>query len=1034
MEWNMRYLLLTIAILLASPAAAVESLPDASGEVRVPLADYQLLLQQLSQKPGRAPAAYAIGRSDVVVEVRESEDRFAATIDITLQIETFEDQWTLVPILPNGAALNEATLDGQPVRLVQGPDGLAWSTAKAGTFTLQLSYDLDAQRSESGFVLPLPVPVAAATTFSLSFPGSGVDLAVVPSADLRRVEAAGTTHFTASVPATSSILVAWRAAGQRPFAISRATYDGILEEDAVVWSARFQVELFTGEQLTLPVMPSSVTLNDVRVDGQAATVVEEAGRFTTLLQGRGSHEVRVEFQVPVSEDGGPPRARLQIPRIPVSRFDLSLPGKKEVKVAPGANVVTSDDGEGTLATVFIPMSEEVVFTWTDAIPEDLRTQVRANASLYHAVLAEEGVLHGRGTVVYEITHGETNLLELSIPADAQVNRIVAPGGGLLDWAVAAPGPDGRQNVDVFLELPVSGEILLQIAYERLLGGGAESPPSLAVPLISARNVHRQRGMVALLSGQELTLKPVTEEGVTRVGENQLPAFLRNQIDMTVAHTYKYIDPKPNLRVEAVAPERRQGKFDAQVDTLISLGEVTMKGSATVEIDVKSGAIVDLELRLPLNVNVLAVSGPSLRTHQVREAPDGEAGEQAIALEFTREMEGQFRIEVNYERIMEAETDNTAVPTVSVMEAEVEHGRIAVEALTAVEVRATTSEQLSNLDLNELPQQLVLKTTNPILLAYRYVSASPPFKLALKITRHREIDVQVAAIERADYSSLFTRDGLSVTTARLMVRNSRRQFLRLDLPPGSQVWSVFVDGKPEKPAYAGEGTADENAAVLVKMINSSEGFPVEIVYATPAKEVGILGNVGGRLPRPDMVVTHTRWTVFLPVGPRYYSPDSTMDIARGGGRVSLASFERQAAGGSSEDFQTQMGQPLKINVPRQGVLFAFEKLYANQSAQEAAFSVRYVSEDTNYAGMVLSALGALLVWAGIVALGSRRFTPPRQATIAAIGTGVALLLLTIGYLGTTPLPASILAILVALLLAVWWIAGRLRAWYAGRAAA
>jgi hypothetical protein len=403
----------------------------------------------------------------------------------------------------------------------------------------------------------------------------------------------------------------------------------------------------------------------------------------------------------------------------------------------------------------------------------------------------------------------------------------------------------------------------------------------------------------------------------------------------------------------VAPERKQGQFDAQIDTLVSLGDVTMKGSATVEIDVKSGTILDLRLQVPSNVNVLGVSGPSLRTHDVREVEDGG---QVIEMEFTREMEGQFRIEVNYERIMDSEASESPVPTISVAEAEVEHGRIAIEALTAVEVRATTVERLSSLDINELPQQLVLKTTNPILLAYRYVNAKPPFRLALKITRHQEIDVQVAAIERAQYKTLVTRDGLAVSTARFMVRNSQRQFLRLSLPPESQVWSVFVDGKPEKPAYATDSENANGSIVLVKMINSARGFPVDIVYATPIQDIDGVGQLSSRLPRPDMVVTHSRWDVFLPIGPRYYALDSTMDLVLRGLRVNPRVAGGDVMAGASGAYQAQMGQPLRIVVPTQGVQFAFEKLYANQSLDDAAFSVRYVSSDANYVTLLLSALG------------------------------------------------------------------------------
>ncbi len=1028
----MRYALALLALLFAWPAAATEIAPSPGGEVRVPLSDYTAMLNQLSQDPRRAPVAYAIGQSSVEVEVSERDGQKTAAVTISVQVEIFEDEWTLVPLLPSGAALRHATVDGQAIQLVEEDDGLSWSAAKAGTYGVQLVYDVDAQHYQSGEVLPLAVPRAAATAFRLSFPGTGVDLSVVPSADLKTAEVDGRTLVTASVPATSTIIVTWRGPAERPFVISRAAYSGELHESTLLWTGRFQVELFGSQLVTLPLMPVGVTLSDIRIDGEPATVLEQDGFFATLLHGRGRHEVEVAFQVPVTGESGPPRASLQIPRIPVSRFDLVLPGSKDVKVAPGADVMTQDVEGMTRTTAFIPMSDQVVFTWTEAVPEDLRGDLRANASLYHSIYAEEGVLHARGTVVYEITHGETSLLSLEIPEDAQVNRIWVPAGGLSDWVVAESDKAGRKRIDVFLERPVTGEILLEVSYEKLLGIGGDADAAIAVPLLSADKVHRQRGMVALLSGAELTLEPASAEGLTKVGENQLPPFIRNEITLTVAHTFKYVEALPKLAVKTVAPERKRGQFDAQIDTLVSLGDVTMKASASVEIDVKSGTLLDLTLQVPGGLNVLAVSGPSLRTHDLRQAEDGG---QIIALEFTREMEGQFRIEVTYERIMDSAAAEAAVPAISVADAEVEHGRIAIEALTAVEVRATTVERLSSLDINELPQQLVLKTTNPILLAYRYVNAKPPFKLALKITRHKEIDVQVAAIERADYKSLVTRDGLAVTTAQLLVRNSQRQFLRLALPPDSQVWSVFVDGKPEKPAFATDGAdGADGSAVLVKMINSARGFPVEIVYATPIQDIDGLGTVSSRLPRPDMVVTHSRWDVFLPIGPRYYGIDSTMDLVQPGILVNPRLAGGDVMARASDAYQAQMGQPLRITVPTQGIQFAFEKLYANQSSEDAAFTVNYVSARGNQLGLLASAAGAFVLWLGIAGLLSRRIRLPRPAAVACVVLGMAVLAGTIGFLGTSPVPASALSLLLAALLAVWAAIRRWRDWRQGRLAA
>lgn len=55
------------------------------------------------------------------------------------------------------------------------------------------------------------------------------------------------------------------------------------------------------------------------------------------------------------------------------------------------------------------------------------------------------------------------------------------------------------------------------------------------------------------------------------------------------------------------------------------------------------------------------------------------------------------------------------------------------------------------------------------------------------------------------------------------------------------------------------------------------------------------------------------------------------------------------------------------------------------------------------------------------------------TVAAIASGAALLVASIGYFGTSPIPASGMALAIAVLLAAWWGVERLRDWRAGRPA-
>jgi hypothetical protein len=981
--------LVALAVLAATPLLAAEDVP---GHVQIPVEVYNRLVETSrlpATRPRPAPSSYALGTARVILDVQGAESRASGEAHVELTVDVLEDQWVLVPVLPAGTPVDAATVAGAPVQLVSTPAGLGWITDKKGSYSMSLSYRVDAQRSAAGWALPLPVPAAAAIQLVATLPGTGLDVAVIPAAGTRVTRLGAQTRVEATVPTTSGVQLSWRAPTARGHAISRARYTGQLVGESIVWTADLGVELFGDPTITVPLLPKDVTLSTLSVDGRDAPVLVEGNRFATLVKGMGLHAIKVGFTTAVVRHDGPPRVSLAIPAVPISRFDLTLPGRKEVKATPASNVVSRVVGAITTATVYAPMSDSVTLAWSEAVPDEIKADVRASASLYHAVHAEEGVLYVQAHLQYEVTRGATNRIHLLVPPGVQVNKIEAADGSVADWRLE-PAVAGKPRVaSVFLNREVDGELRLLIQYDRALGAPGQE---LELPLLRAPDAQRQRGMVALLSTSELTLDPGDESAGTRVGENQLPPFVRETIQKTVAHTFKYAEEPPRLVVRAHAPDPVVGKLDAQVDTLASLGEVAMTGAATVVVHVKSGRITELPLELPKDVNLLSLSGPSLRMHRAAVVD----GVLRIDVSFTQEMEGELRLELTYERLLSAAQADSQieVPTVRVRGAEVEQGRIAVEALSAVEVRAAAAEQLTAVDVAELPQQLVLRTTHPILMAYKYLQAAPPPRLALGLTRHGSVGVQEATIDRADYRTLFTRDGLQVTTCELFVRNSGQQFLRLRLPKGATVWSAFVDGKAEKPAMSEGGRADE-VVVLVKIIHSTAGFAVQLVYATEGSPIRGLGRVRGVLPRPDILVTDSRWDVYVPTEMSYGSPATNLSVVKSAEEVSRDAMAQKLA---RSEVAGQALDPLRIEVPAAGIHYAFEKLYANQSGQDAWVVLPYASRAGAIVGSFVSGGGALLFWAGVAMffnLDPRLPRRSRPVALAIAGAGGFLALLCVG---------------------------------------
>ena len=998
----MRFTSLLLLIALSVPWTA--SAQD-DGQVQLPLDVYQALVRLAETETRPAPAGYALGNATVNAVLNEA--RTTAVVSVSLRIEVFENEWVLVPVLPTGTAVTSATVAGRPLQLINTTAGLMWAVNTSGVYDLALTYQAGVDRFDLGQVLALPLPVASSTQLTATLPGAELAVTVIPATTVETEQRGGNTVVTATIPASSGVQLSWRDSVDGGLTMSRASYSGEVGDDAVTWQAEFWVQAGTDEPTVVGLLRGDVALLGMQVDGEETPITAESNVFSVTVAGRGTHTISAQFQVPIDRSTGQPRVDLRVPRIPVSRFELVLEGEKEVTVTPAASVSHTHENETTIAVVNVPMTDTIGFNWLEAVPDSalVETEVRANATIYHAAHAEEGVLYVNATTVFEVTRGETSQFELDLAETAQINVVQAANGAVADWRRSSDDP---RVVKVFLDRRVSGVFSFEISYEQLFTVGTEAPEAFVVPLVSARGVSRQRGMVALLASRELTLEPRREESLSRVGENALPPELRDAIEMTIAHTFRYFEGTPVLAVAAVPPERRQGRFDAQVDSLISLGDVTTVGQATVEINVKQGSIEMLELLLPVNVNFLSLTAPSLRTREA--VTDGDV--QVIQVEFTQEMEGQFRVDVNYEQITGEGGPELAVPLLHVRGAEVEQGRIAVEALSAVEVQATgQSDTLSSVDISELPQQLILRTTNPILMAFKYAHADPPPHLALTITQHTELEIQAATIDRAHYRTLYTRDGFTLTSCLFTVRNRRQQFLRVRLPEGSEVWSATVNGESETPALANDGQ-EGGPEVLINIINSAQGFPVELIYATTLPALEFRGNVTGSLPRPDMVVTHTLWDVFVPDDLRYGDPETNLDIVAEGVFIDGSDIDLES--GAMRTSSANVDQPIHIDVPRAGLRFSFEKLYANQVAEEMSISIPYATEESANWGYGLSLVGTILLWLGLIGLVRRKRFAPSIVLLGMILIGAALLVVSLGYLDASPDKPIQLSVVFAIL--------------------
>jgi hypothetical protein len=243
-----------------------------------------------------------------------------------------------------------------------------------------------------------------------------------------------------------------------------------------------------------------------------------------------------------------------------------------------------------------------------------------------------------------------------------------------------------------------------------------------------------------------------------------------------------------------------------------------------------------------------------------------------------------------------------------------------------------------------------------LLGYKYLSEDPT--IPLSVTEHDDVDVLVTLLDQAQARTMWTRDGRRITSVRYQVRNNRKQFLRLTMPEGAELWSASVGGKAVQPARAGDGR------VLIPLIRSvSTGgalaaYGVEVVYVEDGAEPSEAGtgSFDATLPLPDVPTTYVGWTVYAPFDAKIPKKsfdgslrhvDYLSNVINAADvtyiETATANMQQSAAMQTAGGALGQGAAPVPVSLPLEGQPLFFEKLLALDEQLTVGFDYKGIKD-------------------------------------------------------------------------------------------
>lgn len=426
--------------------------------------------------------------------------------------------------------------------------------------------------------------------------------------------------------------------------------------------------------------------------------------------------------------------------------------------------------------------------------------------------------------------------------------------------------------------------------------------------------------MAVQSADDLSFDVAGSAGVNvaKVGnEYRVEAYIPTLPSVTLSWQRKLKDEKAQA-----------ARVYAETQTLVGVSEGLMQVQSTVDYTVLHAGVQQFKVALPKDTTVLDVTGAGIQ--EWGQTPDG-----TITVTLNYAALGAYRLNVSYEKALAAEN---RIPLLVVKDVARETDWVGVDARSALELVAGTPTGAVPVDVRELPASVVGRTDFPVLLGFK--AHGGDVNIPLEVKSHPNVDMLVTLADLASAQTLVTEDGRRMTRVTWAVRNNRKQFLRVTLPEGAEVWSASVAGRGVK-------IARDDKGVLIPLVRSDAsggalaGFGVELVYVESGEPLAKgKGWAKLALPRIDAPTSLLQWSVYVPSSLRINAKEGDGTLHRVPYFSSAPSLPRDATVLADDRMQVNeevaqqamapgaMGQgvePVDVQIPLSGQGVLFEKM-------------------------------------------------------------------------------------------------------------
>ena len=889
-----------------------------SGEkVLLPYTEYQRLWNLAfpdDQDSIQTPLAYAISQATYTATLNSDED---LTLAAKVYLDVYDAHGATIPLSLRDAVITSATLDDEPARFQFATSGaenqqqrqvqkaanapptiqkplVLLRVAQKGRHVLTLQLRIPIQKQGGWRSVRAMVPKASATSLllSVSEPGTEVQIHNVLDRD-HWTSDADDSALTTTLAENGQLSLRWRGKVDEAevdyslTAKSTSVFD--LREDGVRFASEVHVR-FSGNardefvlQVPTDYLVEQVTGGNVRGWKTSDDHSEVTVTLLKPISGSESFTVFLSKALPTLAGAG---ATIEAPVVRIEsasleemdvvvrrseRIDLQTTATKGVRrtniPANAAQVAAAGKGFQESPLGLRPYQAYTV----EQLP--FQIQLLATESKANATVAVQTVvrLGQRSTsveslLIYKNQNAGSPIYDalVKIPAALDVEDVVGPQP--LEWEIVTA--ENTRHLKVYFAEGQVSEFQLSFFGDLAVG---DDPNQVELPTISVDGVTSQSGEIVAVADPAFDVQARNLNGCEPILLQQTYRWLTAKNREHARTGLRYSDGGYSGTLQLVAKKPR---VRAVTVNNVKVTDRAVWETVLIQYNIENAGVRKLSFLLPARLAEARIRALMLRAKSIEPVADTDVVR--VTLNLREAVMGEYVVMIEHDRARESGNFPTEIPAVE--NARTDHQFVALENDCSDEIIPDQNDSIVPLQRSQKQWQVLTSLLGAdITHAYMAKPSAPKASLAYSLKSRELVQTAGAKVRLASAIMVLDEAGTYRTVQEFRIFNKTEQFLDVQIPKASQLWTVKVAGEPVKALEPRQSSGSGEFRIpIIKTADGDLDYVVEITYGGKSPKLKTLRRHQFEFAKPTkMQVDRTLVRLFVPESYRWHSFDGTM---------------------------------------------------------------------------------------------------------------------------------------------------------------